>query len=64
MTKKDFLWKIAYLAIAGGMFMIGLKSMMLAAGMLLTMTRLNGGTTRLDGATPKAHDIIAPITTC
>ena len=48
----------------GGMFMIGLKSMMLAAGMLFTMTRLIGGTTSELGATPKAHVIIAPMTTC
>jgi hypothetical protein len=32
--------------------------------MLFTMTRLSGGTTSELGATPNAHDIIAPMTTC
>jgi hypothetical protein len=46
------------------MFAIGLLSMMLAAGTLLTITRFAGSTMRLDGAMPNEHVIIAPITTC
>ncbi len=48
----------------GGMFTIGLKSMMLAAGLFSTITRLTGRTISDDGAIPKLHCIIAPMTTC
>tara|TARA_Y100000782_G_C10174326_1_gene261203 strand:- start:2493 stop:2618 length:126 start_codon:yes stop_codon:yes gene_type:complete len=37
---------------------------MLAAGMLLVITRLVGNTTNEDGATPKEQVIMAPIHTC
>lgn len=47
-----------------GMFATGLWSMMLAAGLPSTITRLAGGTIRADGAAPKLHCIIAPMTTC
>ncbi len=47
----------------GGMFIIGTWSMMLAAIMLLVITVLGVGT-RLLGATPKVHFIIAPIQVC
>ena len=46
-----------------GIFTMGLKSMMFAMGMLLTMTRLSGKTTNEDGAMPIEHCIIAPIHT-
>ena len=48
----------------GGIFTTGLSSMMLAAGLPSTITRLTGSTTRADGAAPKLHCIIAPATTC
>ena len=48
----------------GRMFTIGLKSMMFAAGLPSTITRLAGRTISDDGATPKLHCIIAPMTTC
>ena len=48
----------------GGIFTTGLESMMFAAGLFSTITRLTGRTIRDDGATPKLHCIIAPITTC
>lgn len=48
----------------GGMFAIGLLSMMFAAGMFSIITLLTGNTTRDEGATPKLHCIIAPIITC
>lgn len=48
----------------GGIFTTGLKSMMFAAGMFSTTTRLTGRTISDDGATPKLHCIIAPMTTC
>lgn len=38
--------------------------MMFAAGTLLVIVRLIGSTTRLDGATPNVHIIIAPIAVC
>jgi len=47
----------------GGMMTMGLLSMMLAAGVPV-MVRLAGNTTRLLGATPKLHIIIAPVQTC
>jgi hypothetical protein len=48
----------------GGIFKIGLLSMMLAAGGPPVMVRFCGKTTRLLGATPKLHWSIAPIQTC
>jgi len=48
----------------GGIFTTGLKSMMFAAGLFSTITRLTGRTIRDDGAAPKLHCIIAPMTTC
>jgi hypothetical protein len=48
----------------GGIFTTGLKSMMFAAGLFSTITRLTGRTIRDDGAIPKLHCIIAPMTTC
>jgi hypothetical protein len=48
----------------GGIFTTGLKSMMFAAGLFSTITRLTGRTISEDGATPKLHCIIAPMTTC
>jgi hypothetical protein len=47
----------------GGMFDIGTWSMMLAAIMLLVMTVLGVGT-RLLGAIPKLHFIMAPMQVC
>lgn len=47
----------------GGMLTMGLLSMMLAAGVPV-IVRLAGNTTRLLGATPKLHIIIAPVQTC
>ena len=46
----------------GGMFAIGLKSMMLAKG-LPDMTHEAGGTTIVLGAAPKVHCRVAPIVT-
>jgi hypothetical protein len=46
-----------------GIFVIGMKSMILAAG-APTMTLLVGSTTRAEGATPKEHVIMAPAVTC
>jgi len=46
----------------GGILAIGAKSMMVAAGVPVR-TWLAGATTRLDGAAPKLHAIIAPIQT-
>lgn len=47
-----------------GMFTIGLKSMMLAAGGPPAIVLFAGSTTSALGATPKLHAIIAPATTC
>lgn len=47
----------------GGMFTIGLLHMMFAQGMNDELTG-RGVATKLDGATPKLHIIIAPVTTC
>jgi len=47
-----------------GILTTGLKSIMFAAGWLLTITRLTGRTIRDAGATPKLHCIMAPLTTC
>ena len=46
----------------GGMFIMGTKSMMLPAGMLPVITIL-GVATKLDGAIPMAHFIMAPVQT-
>src|SRR5438445_4520189 len=46
-----------------GMFIIGMWSMMLAAGTPPTMTRLAGSTVSEAGATSKLHAIMAPETT-
>src|SRR5579859_5602050 len=46
----------------GGMFTIGLLSMIFAFGGPPEVARFSGKTTRLLGATPKLHTIIAPIT--
>src|SRR5271156_1617247 len=47
----------------GGMFTIGLKSMMFAAGGPSAFVRFTGSTIRLAGDAPKLHAIIAPIFT-
>jgi hypothetical protein len=47
----------------GGMFAMGLLSMMLPASMKLDMI-IFGVAMKLDGATPKVHIITAPVTTC
>jgi hypothetical protein len=47
-----------------GIFTTGLWSMILAAGLPSTITRLAGSTIRADGAAPNEHCIIAPATTC
>lgn len=48
----------------GMMFTMGLWSMMLAAGMLLLIKRFSGITIKLDGAAPKEHINVAPLTIC
>ena len=48
----------------GGMFVMGTKSMMLAAGGPPVLFRLIGRTFRTEGAIPKVHIIMAPETTC
>jgi hypothetical protein len=48
----------------GGMFTIGLKSMMFAAGGPSAFVRFTGNTIRLAGDAPKLHAIIAPMFTC
>ena len=45
-------------------FIIGLLSMMLAAGTLLVITRLTGRTVSVLGAMPNVHWVIAPQQTC
>lgn len=47
----------------GGMFTMGLLSMMLAAGGPPPMMRFIGRTLSADGATPKLHIMFAPDTT-
>jgi len=47
----------------GGMFTIGAKSMIVAAGVPVSV-RLIGNTTSEEGAAPKLHIIDAPIHTC
>ena len=46
----------------GGMFVIGTKSMMFAAG-VVALTLLTGKTLRADGAIPNEHIITAPAVT-
>jgi hypothetical protein len=46
----------------GKMLVMGILSMIVAAGMLLIMTLLAGNTIKLEGAKPKLQVIIAPIT--
>jgi hypothetical protein len=58
-TGLDGLWHIP----KGGMFMIGMLSMMFAAITLLVMTVFGVGTSEL-GATPIVHFITAPMQTC
>ena len=48
----------------GAIFTMGRWSMMVAAGMFSTFTRFWGKTTRVDGAAPKEHCRVAPMTTC
>ncbi len=48
----------------GGMFTIGAKSMIVAAGTPPAITLLAGRTTSALGATPKLHVIIAPVVIC
>jgi hypothetical protein len=47
----------------GGIFTMGALSMMVAAGGPPAITQFAGNTTRLLGATPKLHCIIAPAHT-
>ncbi len=47
----------------GIIFFIGILSMIVAAGILLAVTRFSGVTTILLGATPKLQASIAPMTT-
>lgn len=47
----------------GIMLFIGVKSIMVAAGMLPPLTRLVGRTIMVDGATPKVHINTAPLVT-
>jgi hypothetical protein len=46
-----------------GMFVIGMKSIMFAAG-AVALVLFTGRTLRADGATPKEHIITAPEVTC
>lgn len=46
----------------GGIFTIGIKSMMVAAG-VVAKTIFTGSTIREEGATPKLHVITAPLVT-
>jgi hypothetical protein len=47
----------------GGMFAIGMLSIILAAGMLLVRTLFFGNTIKVEGAIPKVQLIMAPIQT-
>lgn len=47
----------------GAMFIMGLLSMMFAAGTLLAMVLLRGSTVKVPGAIPKEHIIMAPLVT-
>src|SRR5215467_12011483 len=48
----------------GGIFVIGAKSMIFAAGGPPALVRLTGRTLRTEGAMPKVHIIMAPEVTC
>jgi hypothetical protein len=48
----------------GMMLTMGVWSMIVAAGTFSHVTRFVGRTTRLLGASPKLHIMLAPITTC
>ena len=48
----------------GAMFIMGLLSMMFAAGILLAMVLFKGRTVNVPGAIPKEHIIMAPEFTC
>src|SRR6516225_8776344 len=48
----------------GGMFTIGMLSMMLAAAMLLVIIWFLGSTLNVLGAAPKVQASIAPVQTC
>lgn len=48
----------------GIILIIGAWSMIVAAGTFPQVTRFVGKTTRLLGATPKVHVMLAPFTTC
>jgi hypothetical protein len=48
----------------GAMFVIGAKSMMVAAGIFETDTMDVGNTVSVEGAAPNGHINIAPETTC
>ena len=47
----------------GGMLVIGIQSMMVAAG-AVALVLFTGSTTSDEGATPKEHIIMAPAVTC
>jgi hypothetical protein len=47
----------------GGMFAIGMQSVIVATGRLTAIVFLAGGTTSVDGASPNVHMIVEPITT-
>lgn len=58
-------WGFAKLVhIPKGMILtIGLLSIMVAAGLLMALTRFAGRTCKFEGATPKEHINVAPATT-
>jgi hypothetical protein len=47
----------------GGIFAIGILSMIFAAGIFVPVTLLFGGTTNVEGANPIEHVSTAPIVT-
>lgn len=48
----------------GGIFLIGTKSMIVAAGFIIVLTRFSGVTTSVAGAAPKLHFIVPAKHTC
>ena len=48
----------------GMIFIMGILSIILAAGILLVIVLFFGNTTKEEGAAPNEQDIIAPIHTC
>ncbi len=48
----------------GAILIMGLLSVMFAAGLFSTNNLLSGSTESVDGAAPKVHCKVAPITTC